>query len=189
MPVGTSHGLLNKSNGGRDRKGVERDKVEDKKGEWASGVVAPSSNDDGGDEDVRHAYVVPTSTPTPPTTSHHLQTNDDHPRAWHSRGSKMVSYRAATLTQWPHTSELHDTNRQPWEEAKDETRGDEEGQETREGGRSRTRGPVRLTMATNANEHDQHTSGDEDHSPRPSPQPPPPAFHPPAPTPTPPHPE
>ncbi|KIJ07416.1 hypothetical protein PAXINDRAFT_19392 [Paxillus involutus ATCC 200175] len=34
----------------------------DEKGEWASGIKDPSSNDDGGDEDVRHAYVVPDTT-------------------------------------------------------------------------------------------------------------------------------
>ncbi|KIJ19510.1 hypothetical protein PAXINDRAFT_8001 [Paxillus involutus ATCC 200175] len=54
MPVGTSSG--------RDQERDERDEGGDKKGEWASGIEDPSSNDDGGDEDVRHAYVVPNTT-------------------------------------------------------------------------------------------------------------------------------
>ncbi|KIK96299.1 hypothetical protein PAXRUDRAFT_10901 [Paxillus rubicundulus Ve08.2h10] len=36
--------------------------IEDKKGGRASGSVTPSSNDDGGDEDVRHTYIVPKTT-------------------------------------------------------------------------------------------------------------------------------
>ncbi|KIJ07197.1 hypothetical protein PAXINDRAFT_19600 [Paxillus involutus ATCC 200175] len=56
VPVGTTNGIDEGEKGGE----------EDEKGEWASGIETPSSNDDGGDEDVRHAYVVPTSTLPPP---------------------------------------------------------------------------------------------------------------------------
>ncbi|KIJ05737.1 hypothetical protein PAXINDRAFT_21032, partial [Paxillus involutus ATCC 200175] len=59
-PVGRSYGPPNASNEGE--KGGE----EDEKGEWASGIETPSSNDDGGDEDVRHAYVIPNTTLPPP---------------------------------------------------------------------------------------------------------------------------
>ncbi|KIJ14747.1 hypothetical protein PAXINDRAFT_12575 [Paxillus involutus ATCC 200175] len=60
VPVGTT----NEPSNGIDE--GEKGGEEDEKGEWASGIETPSSNDDGGDEDVRHAYVVPTSTLPPP---------------------------------------------------------------------------------------------------------------------------
>ncbi|KIJ11252.1 hypothetical protein PAXINDRAFT_15882 [Paxillus involutus ATCC 200175] len=60
VPVGTT----NEPSNGIDE--GEKGGEEDEKGEWASGIETPSSNDDGGDEDVRHVYVVPTSTlPSP----------------------------------------------------------------------------------------------------------------------------
>ncbi|KIJ12481.1 hypothetical protein PAXINDRAFT_14681 [Paxillus involutus ATCC 200175] len=71
-PMGRSYGPPNTSNEGE--KGGE----EDEKGEWVSGIESPSSNDDGGDEDVRHAYVVPTSTLPPPY--HALPTPDERQR-------------------------------------------------------------------------------------------------------------
>jgi hypothetical protein len=52
----------------------EKGGEEDDMGEWASGIETPSSNDDSGDEDVRHAYIVPTSTLPPPY--HALPTPD-----------------------------------------------------------------------------------------------------------------
>ncbi|KIJ16557.1 hypothetical protein PAXINDRAFT_11007 [Paxillus involutus ATCC 200175] len=60
VPVGMMNELSNRIDEGE--KGGE----EDEKGEWASGTEIPSSNDDGGDEDVRHVYVIPTSTLPPP---------------------------------------------------------------------------------------------------------------------------
>ncbi|KIJ09850.1 hypothetical protein PAXINDRAFT_17104, partial [Paxillus involutus ATCC 200175] len=60
VPVGTT----NEPSNGIDE--GEKGGEEDEKGEWASGIETPSSNDDGGDEDIRHAYVVPTSTLPPP---------------------------------------------------------------------------------------------------------------------------
>ncbi|KIJ12359.1 hypothetical protein PAXINDRAFT_14835 [Paxillus involutus ATCC 200175] len=71
-PMGRPYGPPNALNEGE--KGGE----EDEKGEWASGIETPSSNDDGGDEDVRHAYVVPTSTLPPPY--HALPTPDERQR-------------------------------------------------------------------------------------------------------------
>ncbi|KIJ07628.1 hypothetical protein PAXINDRAFT_19190, partial [Paxillus involutus ATCC 200175] len=58
VPVGTTNGPRNESNddsNARDRDEGEKGGEEDEKGEWASGIETPSSNDDGGDEDVRHA--------------------------------------------------------------------------------------------------------------------------------------
>jgi hypothetical protein len=66
MPVGTSNEPSNESNGGKDREGGRSVEEEGGKGEWASGDAAPSSNDDGGDESVRHTYVVPNTTQPPP---------------------------------------------------------------------------------------------------------------------------
>ncbi|KIJ19289.1 hypothetical protein PAXINDRAFT_7789 [Paxillus involutus ATCC 200175] len=59
VPVGTTNGPPNESNGGRDRERGRNVEEEDEKGGRASESAALSSNDDGGDEDVRHAYVVP----------------------------------------------------------------------------------------------------------------------------------
>ncbi|KIJ06171.1 hypothetical protein PAXINDRAFT_20623 [Paxillus involutus ATCC 200175] len=66
VPVGTTNGPPNESDGGRDRERGRNVEEEDEKGGRASESVALSSNDDGGDEDVRHAYIVPTSTPPSP---------------------------------------------------------------------------------------------------------------------------
>ncbi|KIJ08005.1 hypothetical protein PAXINDRAFT_18829 [Paxillus involutus ATCC 200175] len=68
VPVGTTNGPPNESNGGRDRERGRNVEEEDEKGGRASESAAPSSNDDGGDEDVRHAYVVPK--PAPPSPNH-----------------------------------------------------------------------------------------------------------------------
>jgi hypothetical protein len=68
MPVGMSNGpRTGRSQGRRGEKG--------EKGEWASGIEDPSSNDDGGDEDVRHVYIVPNTTLPPPY--HALPTPDE----------------------------------------------------------------------------------------------------------------
>ncbi|KIJ06693.1 hypothetical protein PAXINDRAFT_20112 [Paxillus involutus ATCC 200175] len=56
----------NTRDGDGDRK-VERED-EDEKGRRASESVALSSNDDGGDKDIRHAYIVPK--PAPPSPNH-----------------------------------------------------------------------------------------------------------------------
>jgi hypothetical protein len=265
VPVGTTNEPSNWINdgaeGGNGREVDEDVEIEDEKGGRASESAALSSNDDGGDEDVRHTYVVPEPVPPSPyqvppppdesrpppsvslegemsgkQSSDHADeaaTHHEHPRhestttppirtprdeksSGEGRGTAMSHREAAgardevgegndgretsyRVEETPNevegsddaasTSYGVDDERSRRGEAKDEMRGDEEGQQTREGERSRTRDPVRPTTATNANEHDQHPSKDEDHSPRPSPQPPPPAFHPPAPTPTLPHPE
>jgi hypothetical protein len=58
VPVGTTNEPSNGVDEGVEE-GDRRVEAEDEKGGRASGSAAPSSNDDGGDEDVRHAYVVP----------------------------------------------------------------------------------------------------------------------------------
>ncbi|KIJ07582.1 hypothetical protein PAXINDRAFT_19235 [Paxillus involutus ATCC 200175] len=68
VPVGTTNGPPNESNGGRDRERGRNIEEEDEKGGRASESAALSSNDDGGDEDVRHAYVVPK--PASPSPNH-----------------------------------------------------------------------------------------------------------------------
>ncbi|KIJ05233.1 hypothetical protein PAXINDRAFT_21488, partial [Paxillus involutus ATCC 200175] len=73
MPVGTSNGPSNELRNESKEKGkggevVEDVEEEDEKGGRASGIEDPSSNDDGGDEDVRHAYVVPK--PASPSPNH-----------------------------------------------------------------------------------------------------------------------
>ncbi|KIJ04447.1 hypothetical protein PAXINDRAFT_22263, partial [Paxillus involutus ATCC 200175] len=67
VPVGTMHEPSNGVDEGVEE-GDRRVEAEDEKGGRASGSAAPSSNDDGGDEDVRHAYVVPK--PAPPSPNH-----------------------------------------------------------------------------------------------------------------------
>ncbi|KIJ04888.1 hypothetical protein PAXINDRAFT_21823 [Paxillus involutus ATCC 200175] len=52
----------------------EKGGEEDEKGEWVSGIKTSSSHNDGGDEDVRHAYIIPTLTLPPPY--HTLPTPD-----------------------------------------------------------------------------------------------------------------
>jgi hypothetical protein len=79
VPVGTSNGPSNGIDEGVEE--GDRKVEEDEKGGRASGSAALSSNDDGGDEDVRHAYVVPKPTHHLPTTSHHprrTQTTPEH---------------------------------------------------------------------------------------------------------------
>ncbi|KIJ06368.1 hypothetical protein PAXINDRAFT_20441 [Paxillus involutus ATCC 200175] len=73
MSVGTSYGPSNKLRNESKEKGkggevVEDVKEEDEKGGRASESAALSSNDDGGDKDVRHAYVIPK--PAPPSPYH-----------------------------------------------------------------------------------------------------------------------
>ncbi|KAF8841210.1 hypothetical protein BDN67DRAFT_1010773 [Paxillus ammoniavirescens] len=70
MPVGTSCGPWSESNKNEEKKGIE-----DEKGEWASGIEDPSSNDDGGDEDVHHTYIVPNT--TQPVPYHALPTPNE----------------------------------------------------------------------------------------------------------------
>ncbi|KIJ11539.1 hypothetical protein PAXINDRAFT_15538 [Paxillus involutus ATCC 200175] len=71
MPVGTSCGLRSESNENEEgKKGIE-----DKKGEWASGIEDPSSNDNSGDEDIHHVYVVPNT--TQPVPYHALPTPNE----------------------------------------------------------------------------------------------------------------
>ncbi|KIJ05778.1 hypothetical protein PAXINDRAFT_20987 [Paxillus involutus ATCC 200175] len=78
-PAGTSHGMLNGIDdgveGGNSREVVKDVKVEDEKGEWVSGIEDPSSNNDGGDEDICHLYVVPNA--TQPVPYHTLPTPNE----------------------------------------------------------------------------------------------------------------
>ncbi|KIJ09802.1 hypothetical protein PAXINDRAFT_17135 [Paxillus involutus ATCC 200175] len=75
VPVGTSYGPPNESNddsNARDQEEGKRDgevvEGEDEKGGRVCESAALSSNDDGGDEDVRHVYVIPK--PAPPSPNH-----------------------------------------------------------------------------------------------------------------------
>ncbi|KIJ09143.1 hypothetical protein PAXINDRAFT_17768 [Paxillus involutus ATCC 200175] len=68
-PAGMSNEPRNESNKGE--KGGEKDE----KGVWASGIEDPSSNDDSGDEEVCHAYIIPNTTLPPPY--HALPTPDE----------------------------------------------------------------------------------------------------------------
>ncbi|KIJ12438.1 hypothetical protein PAXINDRAFT_14762 [Paxillus involutus ATCC 200175] len=67
VPVGTTNGPSNGIDEGVE-KGDSKVEEENAKGGRVSGSVALSSNDDGGDEDVRHVYVVPK--PAPPSPNH-----------------------------------------------------------------------------------------------------------------------
>ncbi|KIJ10618.1 hypothetical protein PAXINDRAFT_16388 [Paxillus involutus ATCC 200175] len=66
VPVGTTNeplnGIDNEVEGGNGREVNKDIGIEDEEGEWASGINDLSSNNDGGDEDVRHVYVIPNST-------------------------------------------------------------------------------------------------------------------------------
>ncbi|KIJ19235.1 hypothetical protein PAXINDRAFT_8582 [Paxillus involutus ATCC 200175] len=70
VPVGTtnkpSNWIDNGAEGGNGREVDEDVEIEDEKGGRASESTALSSNNDGGDEDVRHAYVVPKPVPPSP---------------------------------------------------------------------------------------------------------------------------
>ncbi|KIJ12166.1 hypothetical protein PAXINDRAFT_14940 [Paxillus involutus ATCC 200175] len=66
-PAGTSHQPLNDVDEGV-KEGDRKVEEEDEKGGRASESVALSSNDNGGDKDVRHMYVVPK--PAPPFPYH-----------------------------------------------------------------------------------------------------------------------
>ncbi|KIJ05892.1 hypothetical protein PAXINDRAFT_20878, partial [Paxillus involutus ATCC 200175] len=65
VPAGTSHEPSNDVDEGVEE-GDRKVEEEDEKGGRASESAALSSNDDGGDEDVRHAYVVPKPVPPSP---------------------------------------------------------------------------------------------------------------------------
>ncbi|KIJ10471.1 hypothetical protein PAXINDRAFT_102023 [Paxillus involutus ATCC 200175] len=165
MPVGTSNG--------RDREGDERDKVVEEKGEWASGIKHPSSNDDSGDEDVRHVYIVPNTTQLVPYHALPIPNKRRPPPSVPLEGEKDgTPYDETSNIEGPggavggddETSTLHgdDEGRQQGQEASDE---DQEGQETGEGSRE-------VEETTNVDNDSQYTSNDED-SPRTPPEPPP----------------
>ncbi|KIJ11306.1 hypothetical protein PAXINDRAFT_15773 [Paxillus involutus ATCC 200175] len=119
MPMGRSYRLPNASNEGE--KGGE----EDEKGEWASGIETPSSNDDGGDEDVRHAEGRGEAV-----------SGDDEVEG--SEDNQSTSYG-------------DDERRCQREKARDEARDDEEGQQNKERGQTTEE---HRTAATNANDED-----------------------------------
>ncbi|KIJ06697.1 hypothetical protein PAXINDRAFT_20106 [Paxillus involutus ATCC 200175] len=78
-PVGRSYGLLNESDKdlrGRSGKVDEGVEVENEKGEWASGIKDPSLNDDDGNEDIHHAYIIPNTTQLVP---YHAELPPDPP--------------------------------------------------------------------------------------------------------------
>ncbi|KIJ13592.1 hypothetical protein PAXINDRAFT_13553 [Paxillus involutus ATCC 200175] len=65
VPAGTSHEPSNDVDEGVEE-GDRKVEEEDEKGGRASESAALSSNEDGGDEDVRHAYIVPKPVPPSP---------------------------------------------------------------------------------------------------------------------------
>ncbi|KIJ10749.1 hypothetical protein PAXINDRAFT_16295 [Paxillus involutus ATCC 200175] len=170
-PMGRSYGLPNVLNEGE--KGGE----EDEKGEWVSGIETPSSNNNGGDKDVRHVYVIPTLTLPPP---YHALPTPDKRRRPPSRPLKgEMTGQQSSGSRQPHNHKGHCTTRHQMEraeerqeKARDEARDDEEGQQNRERGQTMEE---RQTVATNANNEDD----------APPPQPP----SPPTPPALPPHPE
>ncbi|KIJ12433.1 hypothetical protein PAXINDRAFT_14757 [Paxillus involutus ATCC 200175] len=188
VPVGT----MNEPSNGIDK--GEKGGEEDEKGEWASGIETPSSNDDGGDKDVRHAYVVPTSTLPPPY--HALPTPDKRqrppsmPLKGEMTGQQLSGHadEAAThLERPPDESTTQLPGQTPYDQTSngegrgeavngdDEVEGsDQEGREveetrTNEGEECRTSVQARLT--TNVNGHGQYTPNEGN-----SPQEPPPPF-------------
>ncbi|KIJ08867.1 hypothetical protein PAXINDRAFT_18024 [Paxillus involutus ATCC 200175] len=64
VPVGTTNGPSNGLDGDGDRKVEVED--EDEKGRRASESATLSLNDDGGDKDVHHVYIVPKPAPPSP---------------------------------------------------------------------------------------------------------------------------
>ncbi|KAF8838885.1 hypothetical protein BDN67DRAFT_1060573 [Paxillus ammoniavirescens] len=140
---------------------------EDSKGEIgervkrASGNVVPSSDDNGGDENVHHKYVVPNS--TPPLHPDEVVVHK-HDTAMHEHDDAVQS----------------PEGQPPW--------GDQEGQETREVEGTMDEGEERRMAAMNANANGQYTSNEAgDLPPEPPPFPhhpaPPPLSPPPAPPP------
>ncbi|KIJ21289.1 hypothetical protein PAXINDRAFT_5472 [Paxillus involutus ATCC 200175] len=89
MPVGTSNGLLNGINKGV-KKGDSKVKVENEKGRRASESAALSSNDNSGDEDVHHTYIIPK--PALPAPYHVPPRPDEQgsPPTCRSRGRRKV---------------------------------------------------------------------------------------------------
>ncbi|KIJ09461.1 hypothetical protein PAXINDRAFT_17447 [Paxillus involutus ATCC 200175] len=116
-PMGRSYGPPNASNKGE--KGGE----EDEKGEWVSGIENPSSNDDGGNEDVRHVYIIPTSTLPPPY--HALPTPDERwrppsmPLEGEMTGQQSSGHNNETATHLEHPqqeSSIPQPQRTPYDE-------------------------------------------------------------------------
>ncbi|KIJ04995.1 hypothetical protein PAXINDRAFT_21725, partial [Paxillus involutus ATCC 200175] len=206
VPVGTT----NEPSNGIDE--GEKGGEEDEKGEWASGIETPSSNDDGGDEDVRHApppsvplegeeddqkasghvddmatHLKPTpdqSTTTPPLRTPYDQGSNGEGRKGAVGGDDEVEGSEDKRN----ASYGDDERRCRREKARDEATGDEEGREveerSNEGEEGRT--SVQARSTTNVDGHGQYTPN-EGNSPQ---EPPPPFPHhpepPPVPTPTPP---
>ncbi|KIJ12713.1 hypothetical protein PAXINDRAFT_14471 [Paxillus involutus ATCC 200175] len=198
-PVGMSNEPRNESNEGE--KGGE----EDEKGVWASGIEDPSSNDDGGDEDVRHVYVVPNTTLPPPY--HALPTPDKRrqPPSTPLEGEK--NDRTTMMTPYNETSNGEgrgeavsgddevegsedDTNTSngvdEWQsrrgEARDEATGDEESQEAEgdEEGQETRKGTREVEETSNVNEDGRYTLNKAGDLP---PEPPPPTPYLPTPEP------
>ncbi|KIJ10261.1 hypothetical protein PAXINDRAFT_16705 [Paxillus involutus ATCC 200175] len=144
VPVGMMNkplnGIDNGVEGGNGREVDEDVKVEGKTGEWASGIENPSSNDNGGDEDVRHAYVVPNLTQLPPY--HILPTPDERPPPPSTllegeRSGKQSSGHIDKTGMHLEVPRHKSTTTQPEQVpeaagARDEARDDEEGQDIEE---------------------------------------------------------
>ncbi|KIJ10059.1 hypothetical protein PAXINDRAFT_16906 [Paxillus involutus ATCC 200175] len=190
-PAGTSNEPRNELNKGE--KGGE----EDEKGVWASGIEDPSSNDDGGDKDVHHAYVVPNMTLPPPY--HTLPTPDERrqPPSMPLEGEKnnritttRVVNHAAMKDAVQRDGSEDDTNTSnginKWQsrrgEARDEATGDEESREAEgdEEGQKTRKGTREVEETTNVDKDGRYTSNEAGDLP---PEPPPPTPHLPTPEP------
>ncbi|KIJ11665.1 hypothetical protein PAXINDRAFT_15481 [Paxillus involutus ATCC 200175] len=145
-PMGRSYGPLNALNEGE--KGGE----ENEKGEWASGIETPSSNDDGGDEDVRHAMLLEGKMTGQQSSGHDNETAThlEHPRQESStpqprrtpydemsngegQGEAVSSDDKVEGSEDDQSTSYGDDERQcRREKARDEARDDEEGQQNRE---------------------------------------------------------
>ncbi|KIJ12073.1 hypothetical protein PAXINDRAFT_15101 [Paxillus involutus ATCC 200175] len=176
MPMGRSYRLPNASNKGE--KGGE----EDEKGEWASGIETPSSNDDSGDEDVRHTMLLEGEMTGQQSSGHNNETAThlEHPRRESSTPQpRRTPYDKTSNREGrgeaasgddevegsednQSTSYGDDEWRCQREKARDEARDDKEGQQNKERGQTTEE---HRTAAMNAN--------DEDDAPPPQPPSPP----------------
>ncbi|KIJ09965.1 hypothetical protein PAXINDRAFT_16971 [Paxillus involutus ATCC 200175] len=131
VPVGTSNGPSNGIVEGVEE-GDRKVEEEDEKGGRASESAALSLNDDGGDEDVRHAYIVPKPVPPSPYQVPPSPDESRPPPSTPLEGEKNgqqasghVDDTATHLERPRHESTTQQPRRTP-EKARDEARDDEE---------------------------------------------------------------
>ncbi|KIJ21103.1 hypothetical protein PAXINDRAFT_6883 [Paxillus involutus ATCC 200175] len=167
VPVGTmnklSNGIDNGVKGGNGREVNEE-------GEWASGIDDLSSNDDSGDEDVRHAYVVPNSTQLVPYHAEPPPDDSRPPPSVSLEGEMSDQSTTTPLLQMPYDQgsnvEAESKGDDEWQSQKEEardkaSRDDKEGLETREVKGTLNKGKERMTVM-NVNEDDAlHDPGGE----------------------------